>query len=192
MENGSDWNTSSYPPCVFSSASNILCRQQIKGFCPFCQHQAVLSLHSAGMSLHTGARRAVLRCWQTREVFGNVTRAGWSQDLLSMVALPSGGSCWAEGGGTALLLCSCMAEIPGTDTLGAAVCSTQNKSPKPHRLIRLKPVWGSICCVLGTAKVTKSRSPTGSYTVWTNFFPILLLTRKYQFVFLRNTEDARE
>lgn len=66
MEDGSDWNTSSYPQCIFSSAWNILCRQQIKGFCPFCQHQAVLSLRSEGMSLHSGARRAVLRCWQTR------------------------------------------------------------------------------------------------------------------------------
>lgn len=132
-----------------------------------------------------------------REVFDNVRRAGWRQDLLFIVALPLGGSCetrWEEAGGWQLRhrLRSWHGCDPRNRHAGSCRVQETKETPKPHRLIRLEllsHVWGSICWVLRTAKVTKSRSPAGSLN---KFLLHHTFNKKVQFVFLRNTEDRRK
>lgn len=96
--------------------------------CPFCWN-APCTLGPGEQSCTAGKHR---------EVLGNARRAGWRQDLFFIVALPLGepvspGGKRMVGGSSGTGSTPGRAVIPGTDTLGLAVCNNhkKNKTPNP-------------------------------------------------------------
>lgn len=178
-------------PCLSSTALNIPRGHQIKDFARFVH---IIQLPVSILPIYTRVRQAVLHCWW---MYGDIWQRQKSRLEAGLGILHS-----YSLARVLALVRTWLAAAPAPAWLQAQLWAWEQAwGCVAHRLWVLQraikkppipqPAWGSISWALRITEVTKSRSPTGSYTVWTNFSSITVLWRKYQSVCFRNIEDRR-